>query len=502
MSAGREAIEWIEAYCHVPSGKHVGERMRLIDFQRSIIGETFDTPTRRSIVSLGRQNGKTALAAALLLLHVAGPRFQRNGLCVSTALNRDQAGLLFDHAAKMVRASPELAAAVAVVDHLKQLRCLELGTLYRALSSDAPSQLGQAPFFIVHDELGQVRDSSHPLYDAVESGSVAQVSPLSVIISTQAADDNALLSRLIDAAQSGEDPATKLFLWTAPLELNPFSDEALRAANPGFDHFQNQAELRAQAKNTKRMPSMEPSYRNLHLNQRIDSSTHFVSPAVWTACGADPAPLTPTTRVYGGLDLASAHDLTALALVAEDGSVHTFCWLPAEGLAAKSRSDHAPYVEWARDGYLLTTPGPAVSFEHVATFLRDLFNRCDVGGIAFDPALMKHLTPWLLKAGFTDAEIEAKFIPYRQGFFSMTAAVRELETRLLEKKLKHGNHPVLGMCAANAKVDTDSSGGRKFVKRKSRGRMDAIVALAMACAAAPLVAPKPEPKYEVFFVGG
>src|SRR5690606_36959623 len=108
------------------------------------------------------------------------------------------------------------AAAVAVVDHLKQLRCLELGTVYRALSSDAPSQLGQAPFFIVHDELGQVRDASHPLYDAVESGSVAQAAPLSVVISTQAADETALLSRLIDFAQTGEDPTTKLFLWCAP----------------------------------------------------------------------------------------------------------------------------------------------------------------------------------------------------------------------------------------------------------------------------------------------
>jgi phage terminase large subunit-like protein len=113
---------------------------------------------------------------------------------------------------------------------------------------------------------------------------------------------------------------------------------------------------------------------------------------------------------------------------------------------------------------------------------------------------MKHLTPWLAKAGFTDDEIAAKFIPYRQGFISMTPAVREIETRLLERKLKHGGHPVLQMCARNARVETDSSGGRKFVKKKSRGRMDAIVALAMACAAGPLVAPEPRREPTIFFV--
>jgi phage terminase large subunit-like protein len=483
-------VKWIEDFCRVPGGRHVGEPIRLLPFQREIVENIYSTPTRRVIVSMARQNGKTLLAACLLLLHLAGERYKQNGLCVSTALTRDQAGLLFDAAAKMVRLSPELSATVTVVDHLKQLRCPALGTVYRALSSDAPSQLGMAPFFIVHDELGQVKDAAHPLYDATESGGVAQESPLSVIISTQAADDLALLSRLIDSAQSGDDPATKLFLWSAPEDLDPFSDDALLAANPGFENFQNKDELRAQARNAAKMPSMEPSYRNLHLNQRIDTSTHFVAPAVWDANGAAPSPLDGAT-VYGGLDLASAHDLAALVLVALDGSVHTFAWLPSEGLAEKGRQDHAPYTEWAKQGYLQTTPGPAISFEHIATVMRGIFERCDVKAIAFDPALMKHLTPWLVKAGFTDAEIEAKFIPYRQGFYSMTAAVRELEVRLLERKLRHGNHPVLKMCAINAKVDTDTSGSRKFVKKKSRGRMDAIIALSMACAVMPLVKEEP-----------
>lgn len=169
----------------------------------------------------------------------------------------------------------------------------------------------------------------------------------------------------------------------------------------------------------------------------------------------------------------------------DDGSVHPFCWLPSEGLAEKARADHAPYDLWAREGHLLTTPGAAVSFEHVAKFLRGIFQRCNVQSIQFDRAMMKHLVPWLLKAGFTQAEIDAKFVPHGQGFYGMSPAVRELESRLLEGKLRHGNHPVLTMCAANAKIDTDSSGSRKFVKKKSRGRMDAIVSLAMACAALP-----------------
>ena len=86
----------------------------------------------------------------------------------------------------------------------------------------------------------------------------------------------------------------------------------------------------------------------------------------------------------------------------------------------------------------------AVNYDHVAAFLREIFDCCDVSAIAFDRVFMKFLRPCLVRAGFTDEELE-KFIEYGQGFLSMTPAIRELETRLLEKKLKHGNHPVLTM---------------------------------------------------------
>ena len=62
----------------------------------------------------------------------------------------------------------------------------------------------------------------------------------------------------------------------------------------------------------------------------------------------------------------------------------------------------------------------------------------------------------------------------------MSPALRELETLLLNGSLKHGNHPVLSMCAANATVVSDPAMNRKFVKAKSTGRIDGMVALAMA----------------------
>jgi len=82
----------------------------------------------------------------------------------------------------------------------------------------------------------------------------------------------------------------------------------------------------------------------------------------------------------------------------------------------------------------------------------------------------------------------------------MAPAIRELEVRLLEKKLRHGNHPVLRMCAANASVLTDDAGNKKFTKRKSTGRIDALVAMAMAVSVLPQESVAPT--YQAFFIGG
>lgn len=457
--------------------------MRLAEFQKRVIKGLYDTPTRRAIISFGRKNAKTTLSAFLLLLHLCGPEARANSQLFSAAQSRDQASILFALAAKMVRMSPDLASVVTIRDTAKQLACSDLGTLYRALSADAATAYGLSPVFTVHDELGQVKGPRSDLYEALETASAAQDQPLSIIISTQAPTDADLLSVLIDDAKQGNDPMQKCWLYTAPLDSDPFSDEAISAANPAFDIFMNKDEVRRQAEDAKRMPSREAAYRNLILNQRVEARNPFVTRSVWEGCGALPDDLSGK-RVYGGLDLSSVSDLTALVLVSDDGDVHPTFWLPGDGLIEKSRTDRVPYDIWSRDGWLETTPGRSIEYEFVAHYLRYVFDTCDVQSLAFDRYNMRFLKPWLERVGFTEAELE-RFIEFGQGFVSMSPALRELESMLLNKKLRHGNHPVLSMCAANATVVQDPSENRKFVKAKASGRIDGMVALAMAVGVMP-----------------
>ena len=446
---------------------------------------------------MARKNAKTAFSAFLLLLHLCGPEARANSQLFSAAQSRDQAAILFELAAKIVRMSPDLNAVVVIRDTAKQLLCPELGTLYRALSADATTAYGLSPVFVVHDELGQVRGPRSELYEALETASAAQQSPLSIVISTQAPTDADLLSLLIDDALAGGDPRVKVELCTAPEDLDPFGEAAIKAANPHLDVFMNREEVFRQANDAKRMPSREAAYRNLILNQRVEATSPFVAREVWYENGADPASI-EGKEVWGGLDLSSVSDLTALVLVSREGDVHTTAWLPAEGITEKSRTDRVQYDEWAARGKLHTTPGRAIEYEFVAEFLRGVFDRCRVQALGFDRYNMKHLRPWLERAGFSAAEL-AKFVEFGQGYVSMSPALRDLESKLLARRLKHGNHPVLNMCARNCVVSMDPAGNRKFTKAKSTGRIDAMVALAMAVGVMP-TAIEAEPKYQMMFL--
>jgi phage terminase large subunit-like protein len=483
LTRGDRNIAWIEQHCRIPEGRDVGKPVRLRPWQRKVIKGIYDSTTRRAIISFGRKNAKTTLSAFLLLLHLCGPEARVNSQLFSAAQSRDQAAVLFSLAAKIVRMSVDLVTVVTVRDHAKQLFCEELGTLYRALSADAATAYGLSPAFTVHDELGQVRGPRSELYEALETAAGAQESPLSIIISTQAPTSADLLSVLIDDAATKADPKVKLFLYSAPETLDPFSEKAIKAANPAYGDFLNADEVRQQAENARRMPSQEAGYRNLILNQRVNQQSPLVARRVWEECGGDPdQDVFASQPVYMGLDLSARNDLTALALIARDDEmvwhVRMHFFAPLVGLRDRAARDRAPYDIWQGAGLLTATPGASVDYAFVAQVIAEALSDMDVRALAFDRWRMDVLKAELTRIGIDDAALPLK--EFGQGFRDMSPAIDSLEANLLNKRIRHGMHPILTWNAANAIAVKDPAGNRKMDKSKATGRIDGLVALAMA----------------------
>lgn len=482
----------------MPEGRLIGQRIKLTDEQLIWLQKLYGSPTRRFILSIPRKNGKTAFSAFLVLLHLCGPEAQRNSQLYSAARSRDQAAVLFELAAKMVRMSADLSAYVTLRDTAKEMLCPELGSFYKALSADAATKYGLSPALIVHDELGQVKGARDELYEALETAGAAQQSPLSIIISTQAPTDADLLSLLIDDAMLEADPKIKCVIYQVPIDDDPFDLKVLAKAQPNWE-LMNHEEVADQAASAHRLPSRESRFRNLVANQRVETDDPFMSREVWMK-NADEPTTWAGRKVFGGLDLSATNDLTSLVLIGQrDNAWDVFpsFWLPGEGLEVKSRHDRVPYDLWAKKGLLFTTPGASIEYEFVAEYLKSVFDSCDMQAIGFDRYNMKFLKPWLEKVGFTEAQM-AKFVEFGQGMVSMSPALRSLESLLLARKMRHGGHPVLNMCLHNAIVTMDPAGNRKFDKKKSVGRIDGIVALAMAVGVSVTEIEK-APRYQTFF---
>ena len=488
MTRAEKVVAFVHRYALVPEGKLVGKPIKLLDFQKRFLTDIYDNPagTSRAYLSVSRKNGKSALIACMVLAHLVGPEARLNTQIISGARSRDQAALVFKLAEKMVRLSPELSKLVKIVPSQKQLIGLPMNVEYRAISAEAGTAHGLSPVLAILDEVGQIKGPDDAFVEAIETAQGAHESPLLVAISTQASSDNDLFSQWLDKAVGV--PTVVSHLYSAP-EGCALDDRAAWAkANPALGIFRAIKDVEDFAEQAKLLPSKENSFRWLFLNQRIEASAPFISRKVWADCaGAVAASF--TGPVYGGLDLSEVADLTAFVAVSPIEKIWhvkpTF-WLPGQGLAEKAKADRVPYDLWHRQGFLETTPGPTVDYEFVASWLWAFSQSCDLRKVAFDRFNMRHLRPWLLSVGFSEAQVEKDglFEEFGQGFVSMSPALRAVEAALLNKSMAHGGHPVLEMCAANAVVAMDPAGNRKLVKSKSSGRIDGMVALAMAMSVA------------------
>ena len=495
MNRAAAIIEFVETLCLTPEGASVGQPMRLAEFQKDFIRSVYDNPkgTRRAFLSIARKNGKSGLIAALLLAHLVGPEAVRNAQIVSGAMSRDQAALVFNLASKMVRLSPVLSDVVRIIPSGKRLIGLPLNTEYRALAADGKTAHGLSPVLAILDEVGQVRGPQSDFVDAITTSQGAHAEPLLIAISTQAASDADLFSVWLDDAATSKDPRIVSHVYAAPEGCDLLDAEAWKSANPALGLFRSEDDLAEQMQQAQRMPSMENAARNLLLNQRVSTDAPFVSPDVWKSCGAGSVPF--TGPVFAGLDLSARNDLTAFVLVGKVAGVwqvFPHFWTPETGLQDRARRDRQPYDVWARQGLLRTTPGASVDYEVVATDIAEIICDLDVHAIAFDRWRMDVLHRELTRMGLV-----LPLVPFGQGFKDMSPALDTLEAELLNHRIAHGMHPVLTMCAANATTTKDPAGNRKLDKSRATGRIDGMVALAMAMGVAQTTeAPKPDPYKE------
>jgi len=496
-----------------PDGKGAGLPLVLRDWQEDIIRSVYapqDDLGRRqkkqAVLSMGRKNGKTALVAGLCMAHLCGPEAIRNGQLYSVAYDRDQASIIFRYMVAMIRADEELEARLNIRDSVKEIVDPVSGSMYKALSSESKSKHGKSSSFLAFDELAQF-GSERQLYDVMMTSTGAHDESLAWVFSTQAASDQALLSELIDYGNKInrdeiQDNTFACFVYEVPEPKEEetesgydpaWDEEKWKLANPALGDFRSLDEMRNFSTKARAMPTAEAAFRNLYCNQRISSEQHFLTPQAWKGCGQKP----DTTalehgRIYAGLDLSGKNDLTSLVLDAVDQSEHNifaYFWTPGDNIRDRSDRDRVPYVTWRDQGYIEAKSGKTIDYRYVAQQTARIHSEHGIYELRFDRWRIEDFQRELNDIGI-DTYIKGKeeppsgealcLVPHGQGYKDINSAVEAVEDAVTEGRVRHGNNPVLTMCASNVVVQEDPAGSRKFAKDKSTGRIDGIVAMAMA----------------------
>lgn len=475
-------ICWIERLT-VTSGALAGQPMRLDEWQKAIIHALYETDgdglrfVRTGVVSMGRKNGKTGLASALALAHLCGPEAVRRGQVLSAAADRGQAGIVFDEMVAFAEEQPHLNDRLIVRAFNKTIEDDKTGSVYKALSADARKAHGLSPTFAIADEVAQWRDRE--LFDALKTGGGAHRESLLLGISTRSPDENNPLEELLrygaDVANGTfPDPTFRSFVWSAPMDADPWAEETWRMANPALGTFRSVEDIRSQAMQAMRVPSQEAAFRAYTLNQPVSADVRFLRPDDWDACAGTAEPLGPC---WCGMDLASgAGDLTAFALYwPQTGLLRVKAFLPSELLDAKQADDHAPYREWVSAGLIELIPGRAIDRAWLANWIAAQIDGLEVVAIAADRWCLTDFNAVCDREG-----VALPMQPVGMGFKDASPAITAFETKVLQGSIRHGGNPLLRWAVGNAALDADPAGNRKLSKQRARGRIDPLVASVIA----------------------
>ena len=482
------AVAFIQALKHT-KGRWAGKNFDLIDWQEKIIRDLFGTlkadgyrQFTTAYVEIPKKQGKSELAAAIALLLTCADGEERAEV-YGCAADRQQASIVFEVAADMIRMSPALSKRVKILSSQKRIVYKPTNSFYQVLSAEAYSKHGFNISGVVFDELHT--QPNRALFDVMTKGSGdARTQPLYFLITTAGTDIHSICyeqhQKALDILEGKKvDPTFYPVVYGAGADEDWTSEKVWRKANPSLDITVPIDKVQAACESAKQNPAEENTFRQLRLNQWVKQSVRWMPMHTWNN-NQTPVDLSDLEgRVcYGGLDLASTTDITAFVLVFppthDDGAyvVAPWFWIPEDNLKLRVARDHVPYDLWEKQGFLKTTEGNVVHYGAIEAFIEELGTRFDIREIAFDRWGAVHMSQNLEEAGFT-------VIPFGQGFKDMSPPSKELMKLTLEGRLQHGEHPVLSWMVDNIHVRTDPAGNIKPDKQKSTEKIDGVVATIM-----------------------
>ena len=488
--AGQVAVDFIEGYITHVKGELGGKPFLLLNWEKEFVSNLFGWKVRgtglrryrEAFVFCARKNGKSPLGAAIALYLLIIDN-EPGAELISIAADREQARAIFDTARFMVKQNPKLNELVNAYHNAILLK--DGASVYKVVSSDVGGKHGGNLHAALFDELHTQKDRE--LYDVIQTSFGARRQPLLISFSTAGYDRESICYEVYETArQVSEGLIQRDWFYPVIYQVEPeddwTSEEVWKKANPSLGHTIKIDYLRQEFQKALSSPAYQNTFKRLYLNMWTSQETRWIDMAAWDACGKVEinSELLQGSVAYGGLDLASVSDIAAFVLDIpnEPGEEECHTWLPTffvpeARINDPGFKDRDIYQTWVAQGYMIATPGNVIDYDYIINEIERLGELYNIKEIAFDRWGATQISQTLTKMGFT-------LVGFGQGFVSMSPPTKEVERLVLQGKIRHGNNPVMRWMMDNVMIVTDAAGNIKPDKKKSRQKIDGVVAAVMA----------------------
>ena len=463
---------------------------------------------------VARKNGKTiklaGIAGFMLIMDGEGaPEIY------AAARTREQSARAWRDARKMLGYSNATKSKLKFVDSKLLIDCPSNDGFFLPLSRDAEGVDGSNPHFGLVDEL-----HSHPtreIYDVIKTGMGARSQPLMWAITTAGAtrpkEESICLQKREYATEilSGNYTDDNFFgiIYTLD-EGDDWTDSSLWVkANPNLEYQKGTdangkpimggsvkfSTLQSDVTMAKNSPMLRYGVLTKNFNIWMSNAFGWANLAEWDKCQAEYTleSLAGAEVIYGGLDLGSVSDLTSLTLFAimpgGEKRLWSHSWIAEDRVIPAIQARGVPYDRWIEDGWITATPGNSTSYDFIHTML---VGKKDDDGKVIKEGLFESLPikkigadDWGMGVFFKDlaADSHAVFGGVRQGYKSLSPAMKEFERLYTSGGLVHDGNPVLRWAMGNTIATVDPMENIKPDKNKSSEKIDPVVAALMAVVA-------------------
>jgi phage terminase large subunit-like protein len=477
--------------CKHYKGEWAGKPIELHPAQQFIVGNLFGWKLKNSglrryrtaYIELPRKNGKSTLLSALSIYLLIADQ-EPGAEIYAAATKEEQAKIVWNAAAEMVKKSPALSKACKTRHN--SVLYPTTTSIFRPLGADSDTQDGLNPHAVINDELHAWK--GRELWDVLEDAFGSRSQPLNIAITTAGFNRLGICYQQRSHCVQFLDPNSGIhddsyFAYIATVDQEDLDDPSAKwkestwfKANPMLGVSKNLEYMRDQANKAQAMPGKMNAFLNKQLNVWTDGQNLWLNMDKWDRCNGEvDAGLLEGRACYSGLDLSSVIDITAHVLLFPPGeydewTILPFFYIPEANIDEAMRRDKVPYDQWIESGFVTATPGDYIDLEFIKHDFLELSARYQIKECGYDPWKATELATALENEG-------AKMVVMRQGHATLVPGADALEKKILKTELRHGGNPVLRWMASNATGRQDPNGNVIPDKKNSYSRIDGVSAL-------------------------